>query len=107
MCLVHSQFVTIEDNSYRDHLDLARSRPVQLSDNRCDSSSAQAGVLVAITGQGPTPPEGGTHYHRQRARLSYYSTHQGSETPLIYPAASHPRTRGAPLWATIENKSFG
>ncbi|GBM11954.1 hypothetical protein AVEN_249442-1, partial [Araneus ventricosus] len=33
-----------------------------LSGGRCSSSSAEAGIITAITGQGPTPPEGGTHY---------------------------------------------
>ncbi|GBN38277.1 hypothetical protein AVEN_219718-1 [Araneus ventricosus] len=29
-----------------------------LSDGHCNSSSAEAGVLMAITGHGPTPPGG-------------------------------------------------
>ncbi|GBN83005.1 hypothetical protein AVEN_124659-1 [Araneus ventricosus] len=28
-----------------------------------NSSSTEAGVLMAITGHGPTPPEGDTYYH--------------------------------------------
>ncbi|GBL85699.1 hypothetical protein AVEN_193152-1 [Araneus ventricosus] len=74
----------------------SRSRAVYLSDGRCNSSSAEAGVLTAITGHEPNPPEGGTHCHRQRASPSHYYTHQGSETPLIFPAAPHPLTRGVP-----------
>ncbi|GBM09576.1 hypothetical protein AVEN_29428-1 [Araneus ventricosus] len=34
-----------------------------VNDNHCSSSSTEAGVLVAITGHGPTPPVGGTYYH--------------------------------------------
>ncbi|GBM91582.1 hypothetical protein AVEN_209410-1 [Araneus ventricosus] len=33
--------------------------PGNLNDSRCNSSSTEAGVLVAITGHGPTPLEGG------------------------------------------------
>ncbi|GBM29197.1 hypothetical protein AVEN_27808-1 [Araneus ventricosus] len=29
------------------------------------AASTDAGVLVAITGHGPTPPEGGPYYHRR------------------------------------------
>ncbi|GBL79747.1 hypothetical protein AVEN_18267-1 [Araneus ventricosus] len=65
------------------------------SDGRCNSSSPEAGVVMAVTGHGPTPLEGSTDYHRQRASPSYYCTHQGSETPFTYLAASHLRTRGA------------
>ncbi|GBL78974.1 hypothetical protein AVEN_48937-1 [Araneus ventricosus] len=67
-----------------------------LKDGRCNSWSAETGVPVAITGHDPTPPEGRTLYHRQRASPSHYYTHQGSETPLTYPAVSHLRTRGDP-----------
>ncbi|GBM81963.1 hypothetical protein AVEN_62385-1 [Araneus ventricosus] len=34
-----------------------------LKDSRCNSLSAEAGVLTAITVHGPIPPEGGTQYH--------------------------------------------
>ncbi|GBM04202.1 hypothetical protein AVEN_41022-1 [Araneus ventricosus] len=33
------------------------------NDSRCNSSNTEAGVLVAITGHGPSLPEGGTYYH--------------------------------------------
>ncbi|GBN42021.1 hypothetical protein AVEN_207520-1 [Araneus ventricosus] len=79
--------------SYHNHLDLARSCPVHLSDNRTDSSSAEAVVLMAITGHGQTPAIGGTYYHRQRESPTIL--------PLSYPAASHPHTRGAPHWVAI------
>ncbi|GBL77925.1 hypothetical protein AVEN_143259-1 [Araneus ventricosus] len=69
---------------------------MHLSDGRCNSSSTEAGVLTAITRHGPTPPEGGTHYHRQRASPSHYCTLRGSKNPLSYPAASYPCIRGAP-----------
>ncbi|GBM49397.1 hypothetical protein AVEN_32524-1 [Araneus ventricosus] len=55
-----------------------------LSDGRCNSSSAKAGVLMAITGNGPTASEGGTHYHRQRESPSHYYTHQGSENQFTF-----------------------
>ncbi|GBM45779.1 hypothetical protein AVEN_208097-1 [Araneus ventricosus] len=51
-----------------------------LSDDHCDSWSAEARILVAITVHGPTP------------------THQGRDTPLTNPPVSHPRTRGASHW---------
>ncbi|GBO30331.1 hypothetical protein AVEN_83298-1 [Araneus ventricosus] len=35
--------------------------PGSLNDCRRDSSSTEAGILVAITGHGPTPPEGGAY----------------------------------------------
>ncbi|GBL97670.1 hypothetical protein AVEN_49169-1 [Araneus ventricosus] len=59
-------------NLYPNHLDLTRSRSVHLNDSCCDSLSAEAGVLMAITGHGPTPPVGGTPYERQWASLSHY-----------------------------------
>ncbi|GBL85366.1 hypothetical protein AVEN_34567-1 [Araneus ventricosus] len=37
--------------------------PGNPNDSRCNSSNSGAGVLVAVTGHGPTPPEGGTYYH--------------------------------------------
>ncbi|GBL88506.1 hypothetical protein AVEN_159092-1 [Araneus ventricosus] len=82
-------------NPYKNHADLAQSRPVYRSDGRCNSSSAEVGVLMAITGCNPTPSVGGTQYH-QRASPNHYCTHQGSKMPLTYAATSHPRTRGAP-----------
>ncbi|GBL93757.1 hypothetical protein AVEN_166794-1 [Araneus ventricosus] len=85
-------------NSYGNRPDLEQSRPVHLSDSL--GSSVEAGVLMAITGHGPTSPVGGTHYRRQRASSiqPYYCTHQGGETPLTYPVAFHPCTRGVPQW---------
>ncbi|GBN21115.1 hypothetical protein AVEN_49215-1 [Araneus ventricosus] len=49
-----------------------------------NSSSAEAGVLVAFTDHDPTPSVRGTHYHRQRENRSYYYTHQGSEITLTF-----------------------
>ncbi|GBM45686.1 hypothetical protein AVEN_237923-1 [Araneus ventricosus] len=37
--------------------------PGFLNDSRCNSSSIEAGVLVAFTGHDPTPPERSTYYH--------------------------------------------
>ncbi|GBL55970.1 hypothetical protein AVEN_70506-1, partial [Araneus ventricosus] len=33
------------------------------NDSRCNSSSTEAGVFVASTGHGPSPPVGCTNYH--------------------------------------------
>ncbi|GBM13368.1 hypothetical protein AVEN_159786-1 [Araneus ventricosus] len=84
--------------SHRYHAYLARSFQVFLSDGRCNSSSVEAGLLMVINGHVPTPPVGGTHYHRQWASQSHFYTHQGSETPLTYLAASNPSTRGISKW---------
>ncbi|GBM02768.1 hypothetical protein AVEN_40834-1 [Araneus ventricosus] len=94
------------DNPYLNYPGSARSRSVHLSDGRCSSSSAETGVLMTITGHGPIAPVGGTHYHRQRANPNYYCSYQGSETPLTYPAASHPRTRGVPKWDMINIPAY-
>ncbi|GBM96618.1 hypothetical protein AVEN_202570-1 [Araneus ventricosus] len=75
------------------------------NDSRFDSSSAEARVLKNITGHGPIPPVGGTHYHRQRTSPSH-CTHQGSETQFIYPAASQPRTRGAHQWDITNSETL-
>ncbi|GBN81187.1 hypothetical protein AVEN_19523-1 [Araneus ventricosus] len=69
--------IRLDYNSYRNHPDIARSHSAYLSDGRCNSSSAEAGVLTAITVHGPTPPRGGMHCHRQRVSPNYYCTHQG------------------------------
>ncbi|GBO01553.1 hypothetical protein AVEN_57207-1, partial [Araneus ventricosus] len=62
-----------------------------LSGGHCNSSGAEVGVLMAITGHGPTPPPGGgTHYDDRGGQV-----HQGSETLLTYPVASPPCTCGA------------
>ncbi|GBM13468.1 hypothetical protein AVEN_40408-1 [Araneus ventricosus] len=71
-----------------------------LSDGSCNSSSAEAGVLIVITDRGPISPEGGTHYHRQWA--SHYCTLRGRETPLSNTAAIHPSTRGGPQGNNID-----
>ncbi|GBM45194.1 hypothetical protein AVEN_168277-1 [Araneus ventricosus] len=47
--------IDIEDNSYRNHPDQAQTFPVHLYLRRCNSSSAETGVIVAITGHSPTP----------------------------------------------------
>ncbi|GBM09754.1 hypothetical protein AVEN_101800-1 [Araneus ventricosus] len=56
---------------------------VHLNDSRCDSSRGEAGVLMAITGYGLTPPVGGTHFHRQRTSPNHYCTHLGNESANI------------------------
>ncbi|GBL81677.1 hypothetical protein AVEN_93462-1 [Araneus ventricosus] len=58
------------------------------------------GVLTAIIGHGPTPPEGGKFRHRSEGKSNlhyhYYYTPRRSENPLTDRTAAHPRTRGAP-----------
>ncbi|GBM93354.1 hypothetical protein AVEN_159723-1 [Araneus ventricosus] len=49
--------------------------PGNLNGSRCNSSSTEARVLVAITDHGPTPPEIGTYSHLSGNRAP----------PLIYP----------------------
>ncbi|GBM00748.1 hypothetical protein AVEN_74492-1 [Araneus ventricosus] len=71
------------------------NHPGNLSDSRCNSSSTEAGVLVAITGHGLTPPEGGTYYRwwGQRPPLLYP---QGKREPAYLSGSlSYPRDRGA------------
>ncbi|GBM20254.1 hypothetical protein AVEN_216670-1 [Araneus ventricosus] len=77
----HIIYLIVRPNSYQNHPSLARSRPVHLNNSRCDSSSTRAGVLIPITGHGPTPPLGGTQNHLQRASPKYYCTHQGAYHP--------------------------
>ncbi|GBM62275.1 hypothetical protein AVEN_264138-1 [Araneus ventricosus] len=69
------------------------SHAVHLNGSRCNSSSAEAGILLAITGHVPTPPVGGMLYHRHRASPKHFYSLQGSETLLTSPATSDPRTR--------------
>ncbi|GBO20092.1 hypothetical protein AVEN_54750-1 [Araneus ventricosus] len=72
-------------------------RLVQQNVSRCNRSSAETRVLLAITGHETIPPVGGTHCYRHWAIPSNCCTHQGSEIPFTYPAASQLRTRGAPI----------
>ncbi|GBM22106.1 hypothetical protein AVEN_266470-1 [Araneus ventricosus] len=76
---------TKSGNSYRNHSSLDRSRSVDLSDGRCNSSSAEAGVLMTITGNVPTLSKGGSFYHLQRARPNHYCSHvQEGEPAYLY-----------------------
>ncbi|GBL79677.1 hypothetical protein AVEN_18217-1 [Araneus ventricosus] len=86
--------------SYQKHPGLVRIRPMHLNDSRCDSSSAEAGVLMTIADHGPTPPVGGTHNHRQSASPKHYCTMypSGKRDPV-----SHPRTRSAPNGPIVGN----
>ncbi|GBN51259.1 hypothetical protein AVEN_108498-1 [Araneus ventricosus] len=63
-----------KDNSYLNHFELVPgwfSRPVHLTDARCNSSSAE--VLMAFTGYGPTAPVGGN------------TLSTAEDKPLLYP----------------------
>ncbi|GBM08707.1 hypothetical protein AVEN_52780-1 [Araneus ventricosus] len=67
-----------------------------VNNSRCNSSSSETGVLVAVTGHGPTPP-GGVHTITGGVTPSHhYCTLRRSENLLTYLAASHPRTRCPP-----------
>ncbi|GBO30894.1 hypothetical protein AVEN_259627-1 [Araneus ventricosus] len=68
-----------------------------LNDSHCNSSTTESGVLVAITGHGPTRPEGGTYYHLWGNTTATTTVPRRSENPLIYMAASHPRTHSSRL----------
>ncbi|GBM12095.1 hypothetical protein AVEN_245490-1 [Araneus ventricosus] len=61
-----------------------------------DRSDIEVGVLIASTGHGPSPPEGGTFRHRSGAtQATPLLYHQGSENQFTYPITSHQHTRGA------------
>ncbi|GBN28132.1 hypothetical protein AVEN_114286-1 [Araneus ventricosus] len=72
--------------------DIARNCSVNLIAGLCNSLSAEAGVLTTITGHGPIPPEGGTHYRRQMSSPNHYCTQLQERQTLSYTAASHLRT---------------
>ncbi|GBN76370.1 hypothetical protein AVEN_254201-1, partial [Araneus ventricosus] len=79
--------------------------PGNLNNCRCNSSSTEALVLMAITGHGPTPPEGGTYYQlKEGSQLSIHVPTSRREDPLTYPAASHPRIRGALSWEMLRTR---
>ncbi|GBM38798.1 hypothetical protein AVEN_108740-1 [Araneus ventricosus] len=64
------------------------------SDSRCDSLSSEARGLIAFTATDRTLPL------EASLSLAEFKTQPllcslGSETPLTYPAASHPRTHSA------------
>ncbi|GBN05026.1 hypothetical protein AVEN_196676-1 [Araneus ventricosus] len=65
--------------------------------NRMTIDTAVVGVQTAITGHGPTPPEGGTSLHRSGCNSTPHPcyTPRRNKNPLTYPAASNPRTCGA------------
>ncbi|GBN01303.1 hypothetical protein AVEN_240020-1 [Araneus ventricosus] len=67
----------------------------KLIDSHCNSSSAEAGVLIAIAGHDPIPPEGGTYYHWWEDSIP---PHLEREPAYLSAAAHIPRTRGAPRW---------
>ncbi|GBM61849.1 hypothetical protein AVEN_265496-1 [Araneus ventricosus] len=60
-----------------------RSIRVKLNESRCNSSSIEAGVLVAITGQSPTSLKGGMYYHFRK---------DSRPAPFLYPRPGE-RTR--------------
>ncbi|GBN90753.1 hypothetical protein AVEN_121820-1 [Araneus ventricosus] len=49
-----------------------------LNDSLCNNSNTEAGVLMTITGDGPTPLEGGTYYHWWRNPASRHCYTPGS-----------------------------
>ncbi|GBM06408.1 hypothetical protein AVEN_266361-1 [Araneus ventricosus] len=60
--------------------------------------------LTAITGHGPSPPEGGTSRRRSGGNSTPYN-YCRSENPLTYPAAPHLSTRDAPRGGGVERVS--
>ncbi|GBO13224.1 hypothetical protein AVEN_82016-1 [Araneus ventricosus] len=84
---------------HRSQTHLARNSVVkserpELHDSNSD---AEVGILTAITGHGPTPPEGGASHHRSGGDyLTLCYTLRESENPLTCSAASNPCTHGAP-----------
>ncbi|GBM03681.1 hypothetical protein AVEN_134909-1 [Araneus ventricosus] len=76
-------FVFEVGNSYQNHPALARSRTVHLRSVASISSSAEARILMTITGHRPTPPVGSTHYHRQRTSPNHCCTHQEARPHLF------------------------
>ncbi|GBN72450.1 hypothetical protein AVEN_249988-1 [Araneus ventricosus] len=62
-----------------------------------EQSETESGVLIAISGHGPTPPAGGALRFRSGGKstsLLIYA-HKESENPLTSPATFHSHTRGA------------
>ncbi|GBN81318.1 hypothetical protein AVEN_147869-1 [Araneus ventricosus] len=83
----------------RSQTNLARNSVVKSErpERHNSNSDTEVGILTAITGHGPTPPEGGTSHHRSGGdypTLCY--TLRESENPLTCSAASNPCTHGAP-----------
>ncbi|GBM02453.1 hypothetical protein AVEN_76502-1 [Araneus ventricosus] len=74
---------------YRKLANLAFSKyPGDLNDSPHDvNTETESGVLIAITGYGPTPPIGGTSRHRSGRNSTPHPLE--SENPLAYQ-----RTRG-------------
>ncbi|GBN51689.1 hypothetical protein AVEN_242126-1 [Araneus ventricosus] len=66
-----------------------------LNDSHCNSSTTESGVLDAITGHGSTSPEGRTYYHMWGNTTATITVPRRSENPLIYMAASDPRTHSS------------
>ncbi|GBM92659.1 hypothetical protein AVEN_185308-1 [Araneus ventricosus] len=50
------------------------SSRVKLNDSRCNSSTTKAGVITAITGHRPIPPEGGTYCQWRRGLIPQHTT---------------------------------
>ncbi|GBN32804.1 hypothetical protein AVEN_8348-1 [Araneus ventricosus] len=54
-----------------------------LNDCPCNRSSTAAGILIVITGHGPTPPVVGTYYHRRKYQFPHYYTEEVRPRLLI------------------------
>ncbi|GBM21270.1 hypothetical protein AVEN_149859-1 [Araneus ventricosus] len=85
-----------------------RSTCSQLKNDGHVSSDTYVGVLTAIIGHVPAPPEEGTFRHRSGSNSAphHYYTDQGNEIPLTNLVASHPRTRGAPYGGQSHRNYF-
>ncbi|GBN04465.1 hypothetical protein AVEN_59089-1 [Araneus ventricosus] len=81
--------------------------PGLLNDSLCDSSSTEARVLVAITGHGLTPPEGGMYYHRRRVTRLPPLLYPPGKRDLSYLYGGFSFTNSwCPLWEAIEATRF-
>ncbi|GBM11767.1 hypothetical protein AVEN_22905-1 [Araneus ventricosus] len=79
------------------------------SDVQCQRSDTDDSIKLPLRAAHATIPRLGTTCHRKwalRVTPPLY-THQGSDTPLTYPTAYHPRTRGGPQWDEVYEKVQG
>ncbi|GBN18165.1 hypothetical protein AVEN_161684-1 [Araneus ventricosus] len=76
--------------------------PGNLNDSFFNNSSTDAGVLVAITGHGPTRYIQSLEEGTQPSPITIPTSRK--ENPLTYPAASYPHTHDAPKWEKAKYK---
>ncbi|GBN27144.1 hypothetical protein AVEN_156638-1 [Araneus ventricosus] len=94
MICSHGIYITVTVNELpRLHLHL--SSPKWWSWRQ--QSEIESGVLIAISGRGPTSPAGGTLRIQSGGNSTplHIYAYKESENPPTYPTTFHPRTRGA------------